>query len=50
MSNDKINQYFRMGQEWAYKDLKPRYIIEHFLKENGKETLVDYKFYCFNLI
>lgn len=44
----KINQYFRMGQEWAYKDLKPRYIIEHFLKENGKETLVDYKFYCFN--
>jgi hypothetical protein len=44
----KINQYYRMGQEWAYKDVKPRYIIEHFLKENDKNTLVDYKFYCFN--
>ena len=44
----KINQYFRMGQEWAYKDVKPRYIIEHFLKENDESTLADYKFYCFN--
>ncbi len=44
----KVNQYYRMGQEWAYKDVKPRYIIEHFLKENDKNTLVDYKFYCFD--
>jgi hypothetical protein len=43
-----INQYYRMGQEWAYKDVKPRYIIEKFLKEEGQNTLVDYKFYCFN--
>ncbi|SDH73447.1 ATP-grasp fold amidoligase family protein [Winogradskyella thalassocola] len=44
----KVNQYYRMGQEWAYKDVKPRYIIEKFLKEDDKNTLVDYKFYCFN--
>ncbi len=44
----KVNQYYRMGQEWAYKDVKPRYIVEHFLKESDKNTLVDYKFYCFN--
>lgn len=43
-----INQYYRMGQEWAYKDVKPRYIIEKFLKEDNKNTLADYKFYCFN--
>lgn len=44
----KVNQYFRMGQEWAYKDVKPRYIIEKFLKEDDKTSLVDYKYYCFN--
>jgi len=42
------NQYYRMGQEWAYKDVKPKLIIERFLKEKGKNSLVDYKFYCFN--
>lgn len=42
------NQYYRIGQEWAYKDVKPRLIIEKFLKEEGKTSLVDYKIYCFN--
>jgi len=42
------NQYYRMGQEWAYKDVQPRLIVEKFLKEDDKNTLVDYKFYCFD--
>ena len=42
------NQYYRMGQEWAYKDVRPRLVIERFLKEADKNSLVDYKFYCFN--
>ncbi|WP_458629205.1 ATP-grasp fold amidoligase family protein [Winogradskyella sp. PC D3.3] len=42
------NQYYRRGQEWAYKDIKPKIIIEKFLKEDDKSTLVDYKFYCFD--
>ncbi|QRM89681.1 glycosyltransferase [Lacinutrix sp. WUR7] len=42
------NQYYRMGQEWAYKDVQPRLIIEKILKEEGKSSLTDYKFYCFN--
>ncbi|WP_246277523.1 ATP-grasp fold amidoligase family protein [Winogradskyella ursingii] len=42
------NQYYRRGQEWAYKDVKPKIIIEKFLKEDDKSTLVDYKFYCFD--
>ena len=36
-----------MGQEWAYKDVPPRIVIEKFLKEEDKNSLVDYKFYCF---
>lgn len=44
----KKNQYYRMGQEWAYKDVKPRVVIEKFLKEDGRASLVDYKFYCFD--
>ncbi|WP_256259865.1 ATP-grasp fold amidoligase family protein [Winogradskyella luteola] len=42
------NQYYRIGQEWAYKDVQPRLITEKFLKEEGKQSLVDYKFYCFD--
>ena len=42
------NQYYRIGQEWAYKDVQPRIIVEKFLKEDGKSSLVDYKFYCFD--
>lgn len=44
----KKNQYYRKGQEWAYKDVKPKLIVEKFLEEKGRDTLVDYKFYCFN--
>jgi len=44
----KKNQYYRMGQEWAYKDVQPRVVIEKFLKESGKQSLVDYKYYCFD--
>jgi hypothetical protein len=42
------NQYYRIGQEWAYKDVQPRLIAEKFLKEDGKQSLVDYKYYCFD--
>lgn len=42
------NQYYKRGQEWAYKDIKPKLIIEKFLKEDDKNSLIDYKFYCFD--
>lgn len=42
------NQYYLKGQEWAYKDIKPKLIIEKFLKEKNSDCLIDYKFYCFN--
>ncbi|MBB4119546.1 hypothetical protein GGR32_001848 [Mesonia hippocampi] len=42
------NQYYRGGLEWAYKDVKPRFIVEKFLSELTNESLRDYKFFCFN--
>jgi hypothetical protein len=43
-----INQYYRIGQEWAYKNVQPRIIAEKFIKDDKRESLTDYKFYCFN--
>ncbi|UJH66828.1 ATP-grasp fold amidoligase family protein [Allomuricauda sp. SCSIO 65647] len=42
------NQYYRGGLEWAYKNVKPRIIVEKFLEEIGKPTVNDYKFFCFS--
>lgn len=42
------NQYYRTGQEWAYKDVTPKLIAEKFIEQEGQGSLVDYKFYCFN--
>lgn len=42
------NQYYRIGQEWAYKDVQPRLIVEKFLEEANQSSLIDYKFYCFD--
>ncbi len=42
------SQYYRTGQEWAYKDVQPRLIVEKLLKEDEESSLIDYKFYCFS--
>lgn len=42
------NQYYRGGLEWAYKDVKPRLIIEEFMNDEKTNDLIDYKFYCFD--
>ena len=42
------NQYTRGGLEWAYKDIKPKFIVEKYLVQVGKEDINDYKFFCFN--
>ena len=42
------NQYSRGGQEWAYKNVKPRLIAEKYLSEMGKADINDYKFFCFS--
>lgn len=43
----KSHNGYWYGREWPYKNVVPCIIAEQYL-ENGKEGLVDYKFYCFN--
>ena len=39
---------FYGGREWPYKDIEPRVFAERFLENEGVDTLVVYKFFCFN--
>lgn len=43
----KIN-FFWYAREWAYKNVKPRIIIEKFISDENGNCPVDYKFFCFN--
>ena len=52
-SKKKINKslkrnYYYLGREWPYKNVKPRIIIEKYMKDNSINDLMDYKFFCFN--
>lgn len=44
--------YYFAGREWAYKNVKPRIIIEKYMEdpsgENGEDGLFDYKVFCFD--
>lgn len=42
----KCNFYY-VGREWPYKNVKPRIIAEELLVDNNNEEINDYKFYCF---
>ena len=49
----KINKamkknYFFIGREWPYKDVKPRIIVEQLLEDCEQTEIIDYKFFCFN--
>ncbi len=43
----KRNFYIN-GREWPYKNVKPRIIIEKYMKNEDEEELKDYKLFCFN--
>lgn len=40
--------YFYRGREWAYKNVKPRIIIEKYMIDGNNSDLNDYKLMCFN--
>jgi hypothetical protein len=49
----KINKclkrnFYYVGREWPYKDVKPRIICEEFIKTKDGGWPYDYKFHCFN--
>lgn len=43
----KQNFYY-IGREWPYKDVKPRIIAEEYMEDRVDGELRDYKFFCFN--
>lgn len=43
----KKNFYY-IGREWPYKNLKPRIIAEQYMEDHVDGELRDYKFFCFN--
>ena len=43
----KQNFYY-IGREWPYKNVKPRVIAEEYIEDHRDGELRDYKFFCFN--
>ena len=41
-------EFFYVGREWPYKNVKPRIIAEKYLEDADNADMIDYKFYCFN--
>lgn len=46
-NNLKINFYW-VGREYPYFNVKPRIIAEKYIENNEGKELIDYKFMCFN--
>lgn len=49
----KINKslkrnFYYIGREWPYKNVKPRIIIEQYMEDESGYELKDYKFFCFD--
>ncbi|HRU98901.1 MAG TPA: ATP-grasp fold amidoligase family protein [Ruminococcus sp.] len=42
------NNYFYLGREWPYMNVKPRIIAEVYMRDDEVDELKDYKFMAFN--
>lgn len=40
--------FYYMGFEWPYKNVKPRIIAEQYMEDSKTQELRDYKFFCFD--
>ena len=40
--------YFYVGREWPYKNVKPRILGEKYMEDTETRELRDYKFFCFD--
>ena len=53
MAKNKIESalkqnFFYIGREWPYKNVKPRIIAEKYMEDHIDGELRDYKFFCFD--
>ena len=47
--NDTLKKdYYKRSREYPYKNVRHRIIAEKYMKDDGNDELVDYKFFCFN--
>lgn len=44
----EVKYYGKNAREWVYSQIKPRIIVEKFMKNDGTDDIIDYKFFCFN--
>ena len=45
---DALHQnFYYIGREWAYKNVRPRIIAEQYMEDETNGELRDYKFFCF---
>ena len=44
------NNFYWEAREWPYKDVIPMIIIEEFKEDFLHDSLVDYKFFCFDVV
>ncbi len=46
---DALNKnFYWLGREWPYKDVRPRILAEKYIAENDDSDLLDYKMMCFS--
>lgn len=48
LSSCLSRNYYYFAQEWVYKNIPPKIVIEKLLKDNTTDKIKDYKFFCFN--
>ena len=48
ISKSLKTNFFWIGREWPYKNVKPRIIAEPLLENTNHEKLKEYNFFCFN--
>lgn len=47
--NSCLNRnFYYIGREWCYKNVKPRIVCEEYMVDESGNELKDYKFMCFN--
>lgn len=47
LSRRSRKNYYHITQEWPYKSVRPRILVEEFLSDGDPGGLRDYKFFCF---
>lgn len=48
LKNALAQNFFYIGREWPYKNVRPRIIAEQYMEDHTDGELRDYKFFCFD--